>query len=91
MRYEWDRPKAAANLRKHRIAFADVLPVFGDDDALTFDDPFPDEERCVTVGMDDFGRILVVVHTWRGPRTIRLISARLATPREREQYAGGDE
>lgn len=91
MRYEWDRTKAAANLRKHRIAFADVLPVFGDEDALTFDDPCENEERYVTTGMDDFGRILVVVYTWRGRRTIRLISARLATPRERQQYAGGGE
>jgi uncharacterized protein len=90
MDYEWDRAKAVANLRKHRIAFADVLPVFGDDDAITRDDPHPDEERFVTIGMDDFARVLVVVYTWRGARTIRLISARLATPGERQQYARGD-
>jgi uncharacterized protein len=90
IRYEWDREKAAANRRKHRVSFADVLPVFGDGNALTMADPHPGEERYVTVGMDDFGRIVVVVYTWRGPRTIRLISARLATPRERNQYAEGE-
>lgn len=91
MRYEWDRSKASANLKKHRTAFADVLPVFADRSAVTRDDPCPDEERYVTVGMDDFGRILVVVYTWRGRGTIRVISARLATPRERHQYEGGGE
>jgi uncharacterized DUF497 family protein len=91
MRYEWDRSKASANLKKHRIAFADVLPVFSDGCAVTLDDPCPDEERYVTLGLDDFGRILVVVYTWRGRGTIRLISARQATPRERLQYEGGGE
>lgn len=91
IRYEWDREKAHANRMKHRVAFADVLPALGDDDAITLADPHPEEERYVTIGMDDFGRIVVVVYTWRGPATIRLISARLATPRERRQYAQGEE
>jgi uncharacterized DUF497 family protein len=82
IRYEWDRAKADANRKKHRVTFADVLPALGDDDAITLEDP---------IGMDDFGRIVVVVYTWRGPATIRLISARLATPRERRQYAQGEE
>lgn len=90
LRYEWDPAKAAGNLRKHRISFADVLPVFGDGDAVTIADPHPHEERYVTIGMDDFGRILVVVYTWRSPAAIRLISARLATPRERKHYARGE-
>lgn len=91
LRYAWDRAKADANLKKHRIAFADVPPVLGDEDAITVADPHPEEERYVTIGMDDFGRIVVVVYTWRGPGTVRLISARLATPRERNQYAQGEE
>lgn len=57
-----------------------------DEEALTFaDDDIAEEERFVTLGADLFGRILVVVYTWRGD-TIRLISARKATPRERKQY-----
>jgi uncharacterized DUF497 family protein len=35
--------------------------------------------------LDAFGRVLVVVYTWRGER-LRLISARNATPRERRRY-----
>lgn len=46
----------------------------------------PDEERFIIMGMDVFGRILVVVYTWRRENTIRLISARKATKFERKQY-----
>jgi uncharacterized protein len=90
MLYEWDPEKAEANYRKHRIHFADAVAVFADDAALTQDDPHPDEERYVTLGMDGFARILVVVYTWRGEDTIRLISARRATRSEQAQYARGD-
>jgi len=84
--FEWDRGKAAANLAKHGIHFADAVVVFEDDFALTIRDPrIGDEERWITAGMDTLGRLLVVVYTWRG-QAIRLISARLSTPRERRQY-----
>jgi hypothetical protein len=86
MDYEWDPRKAAANFAKHGISFADAVAVFGDEVAITIDDEFPDEVRMVTIGMDAFGRILVVVYTWRGEGTIRIISARRATRRERKQY-----
>ncbi len=46
-----------------------------------------DDERFVTVGKDAFGRILVVVYTWRG-ESIRIIAARKATRHERQQYEG---
>lgn len=90
MDYEWDPAKAEANLAKHGVRFADAVIVFSDDAALTIDDPYPDEERFVTIGIDAMARILVVVWTWRGETTIRLISARRATRRERRQYARGD-
>jgi uncharacterized DUF497 family protein len=51
-------------------------------------DEHPDEERFVTIGMDGFGRVLVVVYTWRGNQRIRIISARKATRYERQQYEG---
>ena len=63
------------------------MAVFEDDQALTMEDDVPDEERFITIGQDILGRILVVVYTWRADR-IRVISARLATPRERRQYEG---
>jgi len=37
--YEWDPEKAAANLRKHKVSFAEAASVFLDPLALTFSDP----------------------------------------------------
>lgn len=85
MSYEWDSKKAVANLRKHGVDFADAIAVLEDDSALTAVDDNPDEKRFATVGMDSLTRVLVVVYAWRG-NTIRLISARKATPSERRQY-----
>jgi len=85
MKYQWDKNKAASNLQKHGIEFADAVAVFSDDLAITIPDNRFDEYRFVAIGMDAFGRILVVVFTWRG-EDIRLISARLAERRERKQY-----
>ena len=85
MKYQWDKNKAASNLQKHGIEFADAVSVFSDDLAITIPDNRFDEDRFVAIGMDAFGRILVIVFTWRG-EDIRLISARLAERRERKQY-----
>ena len=82
---EWDPDKAAANLRKHEVDFADAATVLEDEDALTVSDDDPDEERSVTLGLDALGRLLVVVYTWRGDE-VRLISARRANRSERRQY-----
>jgi uncharacterized DUF497 family protein len=84
--YEWDRAKNRANLTKHGVDFADAVAVFEDDLALTRPDTESRGElRFVTLGMDGFGRHLVVVFTKRGGR-IRIISARLATKQERMSY-----
>ena len=63
------------------------MSVFADDLAVTITDERFDEERFITIGIDVFGRVLVVVYTWRGDE-IRLISARKATRSERKQYEG---
>lgn len=86
--FEWDAQKAASNLRKHGVDFADAATVLYDELAVTVSDRERDEERFVTVGLDALGRLLVVVYTWRGER-VRLIPARSATPRERREYEGG--
>lgn len=84
--FEWDEAKQSANARKHHVEFADAVSVFDDDAALTMrDDSADEEERFITLGEDLFGRILVVVYTWRG-NSIRVISARKATARERRDY-----
>lgn len=85
MSYQWDTDKAATNFSKHGIDFADAVSVFADDSAVTVTDERFDEERFITIGIDAFGRVLVVVYTWRG-NEIRLISARKATRSERKQY-----
>jgi uncharacterized DUF497 family protein len=85
VKFEWDARKTAGNLRKHGIDFADAVAVLYDDLALTIPDERYAEDRFVTLGMDSLDRILVVVYAWRGD-SIRIISARKATPSERRQY-----
>ena len=82
---EWDPRKAAANLNTHSVDFADAATVLHDEQAITVREDEGEEERYITIGMDALGNVLVVVYTWRGDRP-RLISARGAKPREREQY-----
>jgi len=86
--FEWDPRKAAVNLRKHGVDFADAGTLLHDEQAITISDEDSDEEdRFVTLGLDALGRVLVVVYTWREDRP-RLLSARKATRRERRRYEG---
>jgi uncharacterized DUF497 family protein len=86
--FEWDPQKAASNAKKHGIEFADAVAVFDDGSAVTIaDEDSEDEERWVTIGVDAFQRMLVVVYTWR-ETNIRVISARRATRREQATYRG---
>ncbi len=87
MDYQWDTGKAQTNLQKHAIDFADAVVVLEDDSAITLKDDSSDEERFITIGMDALARVLVIVYTWRGD-SIRLVSARKATPGERKRYEG---
>lgn len=89
IRFEWDPRKAAANVRKHGVSFAEAETAFYDDYATITDDPdhSGDEERFLLLGMSAGLRVLVVVHCVRGAGSvIRLISARKATRSERAQY-----
>jgi len=85
--FEWDPDKERSNRRKHAVAFADTFAVFEDPKSLTTEDDEHGEERYVTTGMDCFGRVLVVVYTWRDD-DIRIISARKANRSEVKQYEG---
>jgi len=77
--------EGGGNVRKHGVRFADAALALEDDHAITILDDADDEERRVTIGMDAVARILVVVYTWRG-NSIRIISARPATPGECRKY-----
>jgi hypothetical protein len=88
VRFQYDLTKAASNLKKHGVSFADAEGVFYDPLAIHQPDPdLEDEERFVAVGMGSAGIILVVVYTLRGEE-IRLISARRATRHEVKSYEG---
>jgi uncharacterized protein len=89
LRFEWHPAKAAANLRKHGVSFAEAETAFSDEHALVLDDPdhSTDEERFVLLGLSAALRVLVVVHGYReADAVVRLISARKATRSERTQY-----
>jgi uncharacterized DUF497 family protein len=87
MEYEWNPDKAESNQIKHGVRFADAVAVLSDPAARTMLDVFADEERFLTLGMNAFGDLLVVVYVWKDETTIRLISARKATRSERRTYA----
>jgi len=90
MNFVWDPDKAANNLKKHKVSFQEAATVFGDFLSVTFEDPdhSVDEERYITIGVSDQGRLLVVSHTDRND-TIRIISARRVTSYERRYYEAG--
>ena len=85
--FEWDAKKAKLNLRKHKVSFEEASTVFGDPLSRTIFDPLhsDDEERFVILGESHRQRLLAVVFTDRGER-IRIISARIATRREKKNY-----
>jgi hypothetical protein len=87
MTFEWDLDKAAANARKHGVTFEEASTAFGDPLSVTVDDPDHSEaeERFVLLGLTHAARLVVVVHTDEAD-VVRLISARLATFRERRDY-----
>jgi uncharacterized DUF497 family protein len=89
MIFEWDHEKAKRNISKHRISFDQAVTVFYDPLSATFIDPdhSEDEERFITVGFSSNGVLLVVVQTEKG-KTIRIISARVATVHERKRHEG---
>jgi uncharacterized DUF497 family protein len=87
MDFEWDPAKAASNVGRHGISFEEASSAFGDPLAHSISDPLHsrDEERFVLMGQTNVGRLAVVVYTDRD-ETVRIISARLATPSERRRY-----
>jgi uncharacterized protein len=87
MKFEWDSRKDAANRRKHGVGFREATTVFGDPLAVTFPDAdhSMSEHRFLTIAASASGRMLVVAHT-ENDETIRIISARPVTRRERSFY-----
>lgn len=90
MEFEWDAVKAASNLDKHGVSFAEAITVFGDPLEVTIPDPDHslEEFRLVSMGRSASGQVLVVAYTEREGR-VRIISARPVTPTERRRYESG--
>ena len=91
--FTWDAGKATRNLRKHGVSFEEAATVFADPDALEWEDleHSHKENRFKRLGISSQGRILILVYSYRrmkdGKETLRIITARRASPKEREAYA----
>ena len=93
--FEWDVQKAITNYEKHRISFEESATIFGDPDGLDGEDSdhSKHEQRRQRIALSMAGRILFVVYTVRRTNnekkeTIRIISARQASRKERRAYSG---
>lgn len=87
VRFEWDDEKADNNEREHNVSFIEAATVFDDDLAIVLADPDHsfDEFRLLILGESSQGRLLVVSYTEQDD-VIRIISARIPTHRERQDY-----
>ena len=91
IRFEWDRAKASANLKKHDVSFEEAQTVFYDEFAVQFfdDEHSSVEDRFLMLGMSSEANLLLVCHCERaGGDVIRIISARRATTQESNYYGG---
>ena len=89
MKWMWDEEKARSNLAKHKVSFERAKLVFEDPRHVSRRDDCEFEERWLTTGLVNGCVVLLVVHTLEerdDEETIRVISARKATPHERARY-----
>ena len=87
--FTWDAKKNTANVNKHGISFEEAQTVFYDDNGRIIYDPghSHEEDRFILLGMSKVLNILIVCHCYRkGNDEIRIISARKATRKEKQQY-----
>jgi hypothetical protein len=92
VQFEWDEDKNQINFRKHSIWFEEAQTVWADPTAEEFFDPesSDDEDRFIRIGHSTTEQVLLVVFCERRDgKTVRIISARKATPKERRQYEEG--
>jgi hypothetical protein len=90
MRIEYDEQKAQKNAQKHGVTFDEAEEALYDPFALVMEDgQSVDEERFLLLGKSKKERILMVVYALRHEDTIRIISARKATGKEKADYESG--
>lgn len=91
IKFDWDPLKAKKNQKSHGVSFDEAKSVFYDDFALQFYDEAhsEQEDRFLLLGVSNTSRILLICHCELGNKnTIRIISARKATTKERQLYEG---
>jgi len=88
MKFEWDIEKANKNLEKHQIDFNEAKTVFDDPLAYIFDEEWNSygENRELIIGLSNKKRLLIVSFTERQYEVIRIISSRLTTRKEGQDY-----
>ncbi|BAY96206.1 hypothetical protein NIES37_01330 [Tolypothrix tenuis PCC 7101] len=89
LRFEWDERKARSNEQKHGVSFEEAETAFYDENARVIYDPEHsiEEDRYILLGVSDSLRLLLVCHIYQhSEEVIRIISARKATKKERQQY-----
>lgn len=90
--FAWDTKKSILNFDKHGISFEEAATVFVDENGLDWDDLEHSlvEQRRKRLGKSSLGNIIIIVYTLRelknGKETIRIISARIASRKERKAY-----
>ena len=90
--FDWDPNKASSNLLKHGLSFDEATTVFRDACMLSIYDRehSEEEDRWISIGLSETGRVLVVCHTFReeatGTSVIRIFSTRKATKNEVMHY-----
>ncbi|HTC19915.1 MAG TPA: BrnT family toxin [bacterium] len=82
----WNPLKAISNQRKHGVAFEEAQSVLESDVQLVLEDREHQEQRFIVLGYSKKLNLLVVVYAYREIDVIRIISARKATRKERENY-----
>ncbi len=87
--FEWHDTKDRANQKKHGVSFREAKSVFFDEYAVQFYDEehSSEEDRFIMLGMSNESRVLIVCHCEReNGESIRIVSARKATKKERGFY-----
>jgi hypothetical protein len=86
--FEWDRKKAEINIQKHNVSFDEAMTVFYNPISKIFEDDEHSykEKREIIIGYSSKERLIIVIFTERKQNTIRIISARTATNKERKDY-----
>ena len=92
MKFGWDENKNRSNFKKHGVWFEEAQTIWADVKAVEFLDPehSSDEDRFIRIGHSTRSRLILVVFCERAEgSTIRVISARKATTREKRDYEKG--